>query len=367
MKNRRFTPYLVLAGFTSALITTNLAFEEPVPVHADFGNFDGAVDYIAGLSDDEVVALGSSAGGGYVAGAVLGIYLCTKNPLQVGEKYSADSLTIIPGQYISYRDGVRTLKFGTVLAHSGTNVPSSGGFTFAYSDDFELRTTTAGSIIISYNASSSSDGQYNITALDNNQNYVSQIWTDVKGYFTNVNVGTSFWGGNVALLPSSLPTLTYGSAIPCNSSDWNIRPALLKAGQTVTLPSGDIDPVDPMVYIDNVLRPFVEINYPDYIYLLPEPEPEPPQYATDDIVPGIPKDWTIINPELPTAPHFEINVPDADFSVLDVSETIAQYVIPIGFWFTLLDQTLDALHLKVILYVALAFGLLIYIVWKLGR
>ena len=370
MKNRRFTPYIVLAGFLSALITTSLTFEEPVPVHADFGELGGAVDYIEAVEGADAVAL-SSGGGAAVAGAVLGVYLCTRNPLVLGGYYDGGNVTVISGLY-KYNDEIR---LGYEFFTDTQNLSSDAPYVFATAKDFEIGVTGS---ISSYSATVS----YN--------NYFSLIF----GSTSNSNLAISNFRGNGLFTQGAYaargkaPNYYYrfGGSLSTSGTqykDWDLYPTtslsnifyyepvdagnVIQVTSRVTLPTGELDPANPDIYIENVLRPWVVENYPEYIYLLPEPPQPESQYATDDIVPGIPKDWTIINPELPTAPHFEINVPDADFSVLDVSETIAQYVIPIGFWFTLLDQTLDALHLKVILYVALAFGLLIYIVWKLGR
>ena len=363
MKNRRFTPYLVLAGFTSALITTNLAFEEPVSVHADFGNIVGSIDYIEALSGADAVSLCSTPGGAAVVASLYAIYWCTRNPLPVGSTYDATTLTCVSGIYYNTHNEA---KIASLTLPSGTVEEVDY---LVQGEDFAI--TSAGDYTgIRFENALSAGVPYINVVFVGGTNYLlsnsvaSSAWSTTGGQrsYGTMYYTVSFTTDNSMVKPFDF---SFGSVFR-DHGNGTVRYLFSIKGNS-TLPAGDIDPTNPDVYINGVYRPWVVENYPEYIYLLPEPPQPESEYATDDIVPGIPKDWTIINPELPTAPHFEINVPDADFSILDVSDTIAQYVIPIGFWFTLLDQTLDALHLKVILYVALAFGLLIYIVWKLGR
>lgn len=351
MKNRRFTPYLVLAGFTSALITTNLAFEDPVPVHADFGELGGAVDYIIALSDTEALSLGP--GGGAVAGLILAVYMLANPSIGNNNTFEVDSISYMSGYYL---DADGEIRIGCFTSAPSEQYRASGGFSVMYGYGIDLRCVYWDSTVV--------------TSIANDDN--NRIRYTISGGFSRLaNVDDTSSGLLINPVANSNSKSFFGSYVSPLRLDSQLAnfvgSDVISLSAYGSLPSGTLDCANPDAYIENVLRPYIEVHYPDYVYLLPEPPQPESQYATDDIVPGIPKDWTVINPELPTAPHFEINVPDADFSVLDVSETIAQYVIPIGFWFTLLDQTLDALHLKVILYVALAFGLLIYIVWKLGR
>lgn len=366
MKNRRFTPYLVLAGFTSALITTNLVFEDPVPVHADFGEFASLTDYVDAASGSDAVGIASAAPA--VAGGLWAIRVALENPIHASGYVDASTINYLSGIY--YLDGVE--KIGSLCYEAG-NFATDTGLVVCGSDDYYITISGAsqGYVMENYQGviqflgrCSSYDSSESIFFSNSIQHTLvgGSYLCGSPGFYR----GCEFTFSRVASFTSTttLSEFLAPSDIQGNS---HIPACPFQAFQTFTLPSGDIDYSNPDLYLENVFRPWVELNYPDYVYLLPEAPQPSSEYATDDIVPGIPKDWTIINPDLPSAPHFEISKPDADLTVLDPSVTLSDFSNPIGFWFTLLDRTLDAVHLKPILFVALAFGLLTYIFWKLGR
>lgn len=110
-------------------------------------------------------------------------------------------------------------------------------------------------------------------------------------------------------------------------------------------------------------------NFPeetvDDIWVEPD-TPVEPDYPTDYIT-GIPKDWTIKNPDIPEYPHIGFDVPDADFSGIQPSEQIEEYTSGIGFWWALTSKMLDVTNMKVIAVLALGLGVLGFVLWHLGR
>lgn len=119
-------------------------------------------------------------------------------------------------------------------------------------------------------------------------------------------------------------------------------------------------------YIRDVLNPAVVENYPDIEpYLFVPSEPYEPIYPTD-FAEGIPKAWTVENPRLPSY-GLDLQLPTADFDVVDVSTPLEQHATGIRFWWSLLGEVLDRFGVKELVIFALALGLIVTILTRLGR
>ena len=127
-----------------------------------------------------------------------------------------------------------------------------------------------------------------------------------------------------------------------------------------SLPTNDLSAISQGIY--NTLV----VDYPQITEIWFEPDaPAPdPEYPTD-FVTGIPKDWTITNPQLPTIPDLDFQIPTADFDSLDVSP-IRQNLSGVGFWWDLLETVLDTTSYKGLFIAFAIIGLAIFVLWKLG-
>lgn len=132
-----------------------------------------------------------------------------------------------------------------------------------------------------------------------------------------------------------------------------------------TLPTNDLSAISQGIY--NTLV----VDYPKITEIWFEPDaPAPdPEYPTD-FVTGIPKEWTIENPVLPTAPALEFDNYEQDLSELQPVNTlksISDVVRGINFWWWLTEKTLDDLSLKVFYIIFLSLAVLCFVIWYLGQ
>lgn len=346
MENTKFVSIAIGAALA---VVSCLAWYDPIPAHADFGNFIGAVDYIEAVEGADAVAL-SSGGGAAVSSAVMMVYLCTRNPLPAGGYYDTDSLTVIEGLYKYNGDTHLGYEFFTANSSASSDAP----LVFATAKDFEISVTAP---FKNYNAVVSYNNYFSIGADLTTYSLCQISNAKGNGLFTSGTYtpqGTNpnyyiYFGGS----------LSTGGSI----KDWDSAPATslsdifttdpVNAGNVIwiryraTPPSGQIDPANPDIYIENVLRPWVVENYPEYIYLLPEPEPQPTETLDpSETMPGLP----VI--ELPTVP-----APDYD---LELPEKMLEGA---GFWFTALTSVLDELGWLSIVIVLAVVAIVLYYVF----
>lgn len=362
----------ICAGLVAGLVAAS-AFVlpvEPVPVHADAGEFSGAIDYFISLSGDDAAAFAASDGG-VVAGVILGLYLCTRNPISTGSTVDASTISYSIGTYSNGTD----LKCGTMVCPSGA-FTGQDGFTFGFSDDYELVFTASGASTgfrgethtgsgwkyFNYVFTPTYSGSDRLNVIISNRKSQSGILT---GSY-NCTWGSSFMGCAFNIADSS-PNLTGSTLASVCTGDFNGssgRGRFLGNSRYGQFPSGEFDLSNPTTYIENTVRPWVEENYPDYTFLLPDAPPPEPEYPTD-FVTGIPKDWTITNPQLPSIPDLDFQIPTADFDSLDVSP-IRQNLSGVGFWWDLLETVLDTTAFKGLFIAFAIIGLAIFVLWKLG-
>lgn len=344
---------------------------DPVPVHADFGSFVGAYDYVAGLSGSELAEVVALPGGAWLIGVYYGIKICTENPLSVGDSFDMSSMSVYTGYYRT-ASGAEP-KMGAVLT-GGSLVYSadSGGFVFALSDDFRLKILGDSGAIPQFSMQYSSYSVSGILAFYWASPYTATIINDypsglISGSYTVPQPGSSrsimcslSYSGTAADLYAVSLSQLFGRI----GND--VRTPILHSGAVHgNFPPGTLDPANPDVYVQEVLRPYVETNYPDIVYLLPD-KPWEPQYPSETIV-GIPKDWTIENPQLPTAPDLTIEIPTADFDSIDPVEHLEPFTDGMGFWWALTSWLLDVTHTKSFVILALIVGVIGFVIWRLGR
>lgn len=347
MKNHKF----IYAATGAALaVVACLSAYDPIPVYADFGELGGAVDYIEAVEGSDAVAL-STGGGAAVAGAVIGVYLCTRNPLVLGGYYDGGNVTVISGLY-KYNDEIR---LGYEFFTDQHNLSSDAPFTFATAYDFEIGVTGS---ISSYSASVSYNRYFDciIGSTSNSMLAISNfrgngLFTQ-GSYSARGNAPNYYYrfGGNLStsgsqyidwdLFPTtSLSDIFYYEPVDATN--------VIQVTSRVTLPTGELDPANPDVYIENVLRPWVVENYPEYIYLLPDPEPQPTETLDpSETMPGLP----VI--ELPTVP-----APDYD---LELPEKMIEGA---GFWFTALTSVLEEFGWLSLVIVLVVIAIVLYYVF----
>lgn len=364
-----FTRFTAICSGVALAVFACLSAYDPIPVHADAGNLIGAVDYIEAVEGSEAVAL-STGGGAAVAGAVIGVYLCTKNPLVLGGYYDGGNVTVISGLY-KFNDEVR---LGYEFFTDQHNLSSDAPFTFATAYDFEIGVTGS---ISSYSASVSYNRYFGMTIGSTSNSNLAISNFRGNGLFTQGSYSARGnapnyyyrFGGNLSTSGSQyvdldrFPTTSLSNIFYYEPVD---ATNVIQVTAQITLPTGELDPANPDVYIENVLRPWVVENYPEYIYLLPEPPQPESQYATDDIIPGIPKDWTIINPELPTSPHLDLTIPDGNFQDIDPGDTFTGFASGVGFWWSMVNEILTTFHIKTLALALLAVAVAIFALYKIG-
>lgn len=354
---KRFSAGLVagLVAASSILIPVN-----PVPVHADVGEFAGAIDYFTSLSSEEVLGLGS--GGFAVAAAVWAVQQALEHPVESLGEIEASSLACFSGIY--YTDTTSTNRqyhVGTVSVYSGSfNVSDGDGIAFLGGDDYDVVLRFLGNYESCFSrATQNGTSQFIVTfgGLRASSTYAYQLYNYVDNdtAYTTASTSMADMEFNVGL----------GDAIPgyqnmASLARWayrgESRPDLIGRGVKVDLPAGVIN----SDYVNTIIR-WVNEYYPSYSFLFPEPPPDP-IYPTD-FVTGIPKDWTIVNPQLPEIPEIGIDKPTGDLPTI----SLAPYAHGVGFWWALVGEILDTTALKTMCITFLSVGLLIYCLWRLGR
>lgn len=115
----------------------------------------------------------------------------------------------------------------------------------------------------------------------------------------------------------------------------------------------------------DALKDDLYTNFPTYIIdeIWIEPDtPIQPIYPTD-FVTGIPKDWTVENPPLPTSPQIDIDVPDA--TLPDLSG-LTEYTDGVGFWWALTGHIMDVFGIRTIVLLLIGIGVFAFVIYRLG-
>lgn len=350
------------SGVALAVVSC-LSVYDPIPVHADFGNFGDTVDYITSASGSDAEHLVDSP----VAGWFLLLYALR----QFATDYDQMSVDMNASQYAEmtglYYDANGEKKVISLLFYDNVSNPSfNTGLDriFVYCDDFGLYATIApGNYInVTYNSNAgyilvSGGYQQTCTISSTSQTFLAGSLSSQYPYYCKN-------------FRSYIPNLANTALSSRFSTNFNFNGDAIMGDvdstTPVPLPSGTINFADLDSYVQGPFREYVTQYYPDYIYLLPDPEPEPPQYATDDIVPGIPKEWTIINPELPTSPHLDLTIPDGEFQDIDPGETFTGFSSGVGFWWAMVNEILNTFHIKTLALALLAVAVAIFALYKIG-
>lgn len=337
-----------LSGVALGVVAV-LSNYEPIPAHADAGEFAGAVDYITSLSGTDAVALGSE--GGAVAGLILAVYMLANPSIGNNNSFDVDSISYMSGYYL---DADGETRIGVLTSAPSQEYRADGGFSVMYGYGVDLRCTYWDSTVVT---SISNDNNRMRFTISGGFSRLSNV-ADSSGLLYNAvgNSNTKTLYGDPNASPPSLANQLAGF----------IGSNVISLTASGSLPSGTLDCADPSLYINNILRPYVQINYPDYVYLLPEAPQPSSEYATDDIVPGIPKDWTIINPELPTSPHLDLTIPEGDFQAIDPGDTFTGFASGVGFWWAMVNTILTTFEIKTLALALLAVAVAIFAMYKIG-
>lgn len=349
MKNKFALVFLASALSVSSAVPV-LSYE-PITAHADFGSFAGYVDYY--YTTDGWSAASAIPGGPEVIAAYLMIKECLSNPITSNGDYDISNFTGGYGQY-SHDD---VLHQGMICVPSGTYNISDGGIVVFNTDECSVSLSTDSS---SQNLSAASI-------------FSSGIWTNVlyadnSHYFYITPLGSFSSAGQIFPCLHNVYFNFQSSGIPSwspetlNFASW-LRSSTPKLGGVCisNLPSWDITPDTFDAYITDTLNPYLLREYPGTDTLIYVPEAEP-IYPTD-FVTGVPKDWTITNPQLPEIPKIGIDKPSGDLPTI----SLAPYAHGVGFWWALVGEILDTTALKSLCITFLGVGLLIYCLWRLGR
>lgn len=193
--------------------------------------------------------------------------------------------------------------------------------------------------------------------------YVLAEWRDDLGFFTGAPSAQERapYGLQIsASVGTTIPTLSSGAGLGYVNTVGG-------ANTNIVFPTGTVSKAEPWEYFNDNLVPHLIDTYPDI-----PPEYLPPVYTPDtpydpiyptDFVTGIPKDWTITNPQLPDIPSIGIQKPDADLPTI----SLTPYTNGVSFWWALVGDILDTTALKSLCITFLGVGLLVYCLWRLGR
>lgn len=190
-------------------------------------------------------------------------------------------------------------------------------------------------------------------------------WWDSDGYLSGTG-GTTLLSNNNKILFSAFTSAN----IPVVSGSISVSSKTLSgSGAIPNLPDLGV----PMTYAEpweyyNALVDYLNDNYdlPDGIVGEPY-DPYTPEYPDpSDAYPGIPKEWTIENPQLPTSPSIGLNAYKPDLSEMNPSESIMEYDTGFDFWWWLTNQALTHTNTKTIVLLAILLGLVGYLLWHLG-
>lgn len=119
-------------------------------------------------------------------------------------------------------------------------------------------------------------------------------------------------------------------------------------------------------YWYNDFTPYVKTNYPDSTWLV-EPDTPPESQYPSEYVTGIPRDWTVVNPPIPTSPTVDFIPNQMDFSQpLEQIRAVRESASAVGFWWWLTDKTLNSLGLFKYFIAFIAFGIAAYCLWRWG-
>lgn len=331
----------------------------PVEAHADVGEFSGAIDYFTSLPSAEVQAL--SPAGFAVAGAVFAVNQALSHPIEGVPAIDASSLTTFSGMYQIGSGSSMQIKLATVSIYSGSfNASDGDGVSFIYGDDYDnicrfygnfstikSKATQNGSSFIVELAGIGGSGYMQIYNFKDN---TSANTRSSYQPFLDLNVYTA----------NSIPTYKDVSFIAQYGYLGNSRPDLIGNAKQVQLPAGTIDSDYPQILIN-----WVNDNYPEYTYLFPDVPPEP-IYPTD-FVTGIPRDWTIENPPLPTAPYIDFGQGDFDFSKpSEYLEEVVNEAEALDFWWWLTEKTFKKCGVFEYFLAFITLGFAMFALWRWG-
>lgn len=372
MKNK----HRFMCGLCAAVIAccTASVTISPVPVYADFGELSGISDYLDFAFGEGAMGGASSSPAwaldGFPAylGALWMADLILNNPLQLGGGLDFQNAVCITGLYSvggSVRRGFITL---------ADNVTTGADrFVLAESSDFSIALACSpynghGGLTGRTYTSTSTSGStlrtnYDFHNSDGGRIEYDFIFTDGKSFFNDYTrrVSSTSYNFHYAVgISSNVPALSSGESI---SKYFSSNPSLFM-GQGVKPYIPPYSGADLNDYVINVLNPYYLNLYPDiepYVFAPYSPEfPDP-----SDVYPGIPRDWTVINPDLPDVEKKHLTLPDFSWSSIDLSG-IQEVSHGVGFWWALLGKAFDDFHLMPVTLLVVGLAVVGFVLWKLG-
>lgn len=155
----------------------------------------------------------------------------------------------------------------------------------------------------------------------------------------------------------SYPTLYLGGVLKDSNGSpiSNTRQQFVRASVSNSFPA----------FVDNLKQEMYNNYSPEIVDIIwTDPEtPFEPIYPTGEYVTGIPKEWTVENPVLPTSPQMSIDVPDA--SLPDLSG-LSQYTDGVGFWWSLTGWIMDTFGIREIVLLLIGLGVFAFLLYRLG-
>lgn len=335
----------------------------PLVASADFGSFSSVEDYSNELSSISP-ELQSIPGGPQLWAVIQTVRMCLDNPVDTGGSISFTNSQTIAGYY--YHDDDTTPHLVTVYGFPDNYQyhPSDGRFTVYASDEFTVEAlciTSAQNVGTRYQLAS---GWYSFEFVPIGERATWQVYAD--NYFTPLSYSLD----NVTTMTARISTSS--SPVILHPADFGLyfSPHIPSpvGGQafTVTMPDGDLDPDNPWTYIQDSVKPYFQTNYPETEPYLPD-DPWQPIYPTGETLVGIPKEWTVENPQLPTSPEIDFDPGSVDLTLYDPVTPIVDNLESLDFWWWLTENVLDCLHLGVYVGVFVSLGIVWYILWALGK
>lgn len=325
----------VIGVFLAILVALYSLFTMPVlPVYADESS-----ELLAFLSLlwAQASTIAGIPGGTAVASCVFAVAVASQNSIHTGSTISASSISTAGGYY-SIGDG--NVYFASFLLSGDFDYSGSdGGLIVGEGEHFRFKYLLNG-IPTQANLSTQVLGSSYIVMFSGAPGLQVSVLCDKGDFFpaqTSYYTSSGYFDMYYRIYDGSIPTLSSDVTLYFRRS--NTPLSLIGDVVTVTLPDGTIDPSSPFTYIENVLRPWVQENYPDAEVLLPEsPQEDTTEESTEESTEDtteetnftccepftLPPEWLENNAELDTE-HYTVPYSDIVKSPWDDLQSYVTY------------------------------------------
>lgn len=330
----------------------------PVPAFADSSEYEAYIDAGIDLAQAAASENGLTNSVAQYFGMFCLLRACIAMNTETGDAVAMPTNNIgTVGRY--YYNGEH--KLGTALSYGGYRFFADQGQGFA-APIFEC---PDGEILVGVENVPASG----VSISTGSANYLFSDWT-TNLRFSVDSVGT--FEGHYCGISVGSSEIDWSSVNATTSPAYIYRPGnetpsqIIGASVGFSAPSSGFVPGENVDYLNNVMLPYFR-DIPEIEPYVPAPyvpgEPYEPIYPTGDFVTGVPKEWTVENPVLPTSPQMNIDIPNA--SLPDLSG-LSQYTNGVGFWWSLTGWIMDTFGIREIVLLLIGLGVFAFVLYRLG-